>query len=104
MVFHSDGFLALAQHEEHPGVNHFFKISSRLPLELQMVLANRVMGLGADIVSLKHSELAFCEVGTTLSRTMDAKSSAELSRLGKYSFLTLVGLWFVRKKTRKNGT
>ena len=41
----------------------FFQIARCLPMELQMMLCNRVFGAGKDIVLTKPSELAFKKLG-----------------------------------------
>ena len=46
----------------------FFQIAQCLPIELQMVLCNRVLGSGKDHVLTKHSEPAFKRLGKHLSR------------------------------------
>ena len=69
MVFFADGYLV----ELSPGssstspqstppsseVVRFFRISSRLPLEIQMVLANRTNLLSRDLIPVKEREAAF---------------------------------------------
>ena len=58
MVFHSDGFVAPG-HRAPARSKSFFAIASQLPLELQMVLCNRVYGSPKDLVASKHSETGF---------------------------------------------
>jgi len=47
----------------------FFQIAQRLPIELQMMLCNRVFGSCKDIVLTKHSEPAFKRLGGFLTRS-----------------------------------
>ena len=46
----------------------FFRIAQSLPMELQMVLCNRVFGSGKDHVLTKHSEPAFKKLGRFLAK------------------------------------
>lgn len=61
MVFLSDGFLKIPedQADEMNGALKFFSLSVRLPMDLQMVLCNRVFGLGTSIVKALDSEEGF---------------------------------------------
>ena len=45
----------------------FFQIVHHLPMELQMVICNRVFGAGKGIVLTKHSEPAFKKLGKLLA-------------------------------------
>jgi len=47
----------------------FFQIARCLPIELQMMLCNRVFGAGKDMVLTKHSEPAFKKLGLALTRS-----------------------------------
>lgn len=58
LVFYSDGFVR-ASGTTPPATSKFLAISSQLPLDLQMVLCNRVFGSSKNIVRTKHSELGF---------------------------------------------
>jgi len=58
VVFYSDSFLRLGN-TTPPNVRRFMEISSHLPLELQMLLCNRMFGSEHDTISLKSSEPAF---------------------------------------------
>ena len=53
----------------HNAARNFFMIARRLPMELQMMLCNRVFGAGKDIVLTKHSEPAFKKLGKLLARS-----------------------------------
>ena len=60
VVFVSDGLLEVCQTEMAPiHVTRFFKIATQLPLELQMVLCNRVLGFRQEIIPGKGLEAAF---------------------------------------------
>jgi len=48
------------------GSLRFFRIATRLPLDLQMVLCHRVVGSGKEIIPGKDSEVAFKELAKTL--------------------------------------
>jgi len=65
VVFLCDGYFDLVQQENKEGADHdiayqtttrFFKFTKRLPMELQMVLCNRVFGLSRDVISLADTE------------------------------------------------
>ena len=49
----------------------FFQIAQHLPLELQMVLCNRVFGPRKDVVLTIHSEPAFKRLGKLLAKEDD---------------------------------
>ena len=60
VVFASDGQLEIKHHDApSTPAARFFKIATRLPLELQMVLCYRVVGSMKDIIHRKDSEVAF---------------------------------------------
>jgi len=65
MVFLSDDFLVIVarQHEnevkEVRQTRRFWSLAMKLPMELQMLLCNRVFESGRDLVLTKHSEPAF---------------------------------------------
>jgi len=61
VVFVSDGLLTGKAAQVKPGARRtrFFLIATQLPLELQMVLCNRVVGSAKEIISGKDSEVAF---------------------------------------------
>jgi len=48
-----------AEEEEQANKRRFFRMASQLPLDLQMVLCNRVFGFSKDGISSKNSEPGF---------------------------------------------
>ena len=58
LVFFSDHFLRLSS-SIHPDTERFFKICTQLPLEVQMVLCNRMYGSARDVVFSRFSEKGF---------------------------------------------
>jgi len=58
MVFVSDGLLQINDTTLSPAAR-FFRISTQLPLELQMVLSYRVVGSPKEIIAGEESEVAF---------------------------------------------
>ena len=61
VVFLSDGLLHVSestpqqqQQQRESNARKFFQIAAQLPLELQMVLCNRVFGSRKDLVLAKH--------------------------------------------------
>jgi len=60
LVFLCDGLLTLKP--ETSDAARFFQAARRLPLELQMVLCNRMFGSRKDIVLIRNSEPAFKRV------------------------------------------
>jgi len=69
VVFLCDGLLKVAAESSTSSQEaaRFFLIARELPLELQMVLCNRVFGAGKDMVLTKHSEPAFKRLGKFLA-------------------------------------
>ena len=59
VVFLSDGLLQLKESREGGRKGRFFKIALALPMDLQMVLCNRMFQSQKDFVLTKHSEPAF---------------------------------------------
>ena len=61
VIFFSDGLLQIKKrvNTKSKPAARFFRIASRLPLELQMVLCCHVMGSAKEIISGKDSEAAF---------------------------------------------
>lgn len=60
LVFLCDDYLKVRITEYlHPDTVRFLKIARQLPMELQMVLSNRMFGISRDIVPLHQSEVAF---------------------------------------------
>jgi len=57
VVFVSDGLLQI--NDTTPSPARFFSIATQLPLELQMVLCRRVVGLSKEIIPGKDTEVAF---------------------------------------------
>jgi len=58
VVFHSDNFVVTRDNAD-VSCKRFFDIASRLPLEVQMVLCNRVFGSPKDIILSRDSEPGF---------------------------------------------
>ena len=56
VVFFSDGLLRLPQSQNSNEIGRFFIICSRLPLELQMVVCNRMFGSVKDMIRSSASE------------------------------------------------
>jgi len=63
MVLIADNFLSLNPSLKEQEATRFFAIGHTLPIELQMVLCNRVFASPKDIVLTRHSEPAFREFG-----------------------------------------
>ena len=59
VVFHSDSFVAINERLVLSDTRRFFKITSQLPLDLQMVLCNRIFGSPKDIILSRDSEPGF---------------------------------------------
>jgi len=59
VVFHSDSFAIINERTAHSDTKRFFGITSRLPLELQMVLCDRIVGSPGDIILSRDSEPGF---------------------------------------------
>jgi len=72
VVFVSDGLLQITDRTPTPAAR-FFKIASRLPLELQMVLCSRVAGSPREIVSALDGESAFRDLARFWSGPVDTK-------------------------------
>ena len=66
VVFVSDGLLQVKITKTATPAARYFTIASQLPLELQMVLCFRLVGLNKEIISGKDSEVAFKEVARRL--------------------------------------
>lgn len=43
-------------------IERFFSIAERLPLDLQMVLSNRIFGSEKDVIISKDSGVGFCKM------------------------------------------
>ena len=65
MVFVSDGLLQINDATPSPAAK-FFSITAQLPLELQMVMCFRQVGLAKEIIPGKDSEVAFKELARRL--------------------------------------
>lgn len=65
-VYLSDGYLRIPEgfKPEKEKEVKFFVLISRLPLDLQMVLCNRVFDLGHSIIKRNHSEKGFIKFAT----------------------------------------
>ena len=63
VVLLSDGFLAMKNARLRSPKVRFFKMANRLPMELQMVLCNRVYCSAREIVRTALSEPAFKKYG-----------------------------------------
>lgn len=62
MIYFADGFLENKAHvasKRRAKAQRFFSLSLQLPSELKMLLCNRVVGSGATIVKMAHSERGF---------------------------------------------
>ena len=65
VIFLCEGLLSVgAESSTSNKAVRFFRIAQALPMELQMVLCNRVFGSGKDHVLTKHSEPAFKKLGS----------------------------------------
>jgi len=67
VVFLCDDLLVVNASSTNKKATRFFQIAHRLPMELQMMLCNRVFGAGKDTVLTKHSEPAFKKLGRMLA-------------------------------------
>ena len=59
VVFHSDSFAVINEKTAQSYTKRFFRITSQLPLELLMLLCNRVFGSPRDIILSRDSEPGF---------------------------------------------
>ena len=81
VVFHSDSFAVINESLAHPDTERFFKITSQLPLDLQMVLCNQIFGSPRDIILSRDSEPGF----QLLTRTTTwIRTSLPLARYLRY--------------------
>jgi len=67
VVFVSDGLLRIQPRRARNRISRFLKIAQGLPLELQMVLCNRLAGSPKDIVDQENSEMAFKNLSKRLT-------------------------------------
>ena len=58
VVFLTDGFVEPTR-DIPENLRRFFKIASDLPLEMQVVLCNRLFGSSRDIIPWRYSETGF---------------------------------------------
>ena len=59
VVFHSDSFVVINERMADSDTRRFLMITSRLPLDLQMVLCNRIFASPRDIILSRDSEPRF---------------------------------------------
>jgi len=59
LIFHSDNFVVINERTAPSDTRRFFRITSRLPLDLQMALCNRAFRSPKDIVLSRDSEPYF---------------------------------------------
>jgi len=74
VVYFSDDFLVIKEtpetadqgkddsNNEANKLKRFFRITQVLPIELQMVMCNRLFGSALDLIRVVHSEAAFKRV------------------------------------------
>ena len=67
VIFHSDNFVAINERTAHSDTRRFFRITSHLPLDLQMVLCNRIFGSPRDVILSRDSELGFRYLARTIT-------------------------------------
>ena len=65
VVFLSDEFVVVAGGTNEVNTKRFWFMGMQLPMELQMVLCNRMFGSAKDLVLTKYSEPAFRKLATT---------------------------------------
>jgi len=66
VIFHSDNFVVVNERIAHFDTRRFFLITSRLPLEIQMIIGNQIFGSPKDIILSRDSEPGFeCLTRTT---------------------------------------
>jgi len=59
VVFHSDSFVVINERLAHSDTQRFFRICTRLPLEVQMIICNQAFGSPKDIILSRDSEPCF---------------------------------------------
>lgn len=62
MVFLSDGYLEIQRDladETRAKAHKFFSLALQLPMDLQVVLCNRVFGIEDSVIKSTHSERGF---------------------------------------------
>ena len=65
IIFLCDDFVVL-HHAATPEIKRFFNIAQRLPMELQMLLSNRIFISPKEVVLKTHSEPAFKQLAHSL--------------------------------------
>lgn len=69
IVFHSDDYLRFKREtEKSDDIRRFLKIAKLLPMELQMVLCNRLGDIPGDLILTRDAEAAFKRVAARLGR------------------------------------
>jgi hypothetical protein len=66
VIFLSDGLLEIKKYPMDKKTTRFFRIARRLPIEIQMVLCQRLVGSTGFLVLSKDSEVAFKELARKL--------------------------------------
>lgn len=64
VIYLADGYLKISgeaegNEENQPKASRFFALAAQLPMDLQMVLCNRVFGSGGSTIKRFHSEKGF---------------------------------------------
>lgn len=66
VIFHSDGLVKRTSSLKKEAASRFFRITKKLPMELQMLLCNRAFGLSKTSILKKDSEVAFRDLAKKL--------------------------------------
>ena len=67
VVFVSDGLLRIQKRRARNRISRFLKIAQGLPLELQMMLCNRLAGSPKETIDQENSETAFKNLAKRLT-------------------------------------
>ena len=67
-VFLCDDYLRIKQPESNSKIGRFFRITSHLPMELQMIVCHRVYGLAKENIPSRDSELAFKNLASSYGK------------------------------------
>jgi len=59
VVFHSDNFVVINERLAHLDIRRYFRLCARLPLEVQMIICNRIFGSPKDIILSRDFEPGF---------------------------------------------
>ena len=59
VIFHSDSFVVVNETLAHSDTRRFFRITSWLPLEIQMIICHRAFGSPKDVILSMNSEPCF---------------------------------------------